>query len=146
LAKQDNLRVKLSTVPNTGEGLFAWKRPFKKNAEISKYTGQRLTKNEIDKKYGDETAKYAICNGNRCIDANYTTDAAARFANDAYGTRFKTNSYLKGRNHFRLKAKKKIKPHQEIFTSYGKDYWRSTYILATLLSCFLYMIVKNTKK
>ncbi len=123
LAAQDNLRIKPSNIPNAGKGLFAWKKDFKKGCKISKYTGRRLNKYQIDLKYGDETAKYAMCNGNKCIDANYTTDAAARFANDARRTGFRNNAILTGKNHFALKAKSNIHPHQEVLTPYGDAYW-----------------------
>jgi hypothetical protein len=93
---------------------------------IGKYTGRQLTKKQLDQRYGNETAKYALCNhrGN-CIDSNYTTDGAPRFSNDARKTPFQNNAKLRGsRTIFRLKASKTIPPNQEIFTSYGKKYWR----------------------
>lgn len=69
-------------------------------------------------------AKYALCNQpGICVDANHTTDAAARFANDSRGSPFQNNAKIKGENVFRLKAIKKIPPHREIFTSYGHEYW-----------------------
>ena len=123
LATQDNLRIKPSNITAAGKGLFAWKEGFKKGVKISRYTGRRLNKYQIDLKYGDKTAEYAICNGNKCVDSNYTTDAAARFANDARKTNFKNNASLTGRNNFALKAKTNIQPHQEVLTSYGKEYW-----------------------
>ena len=123
LATQDNLRIKPSNIANVGKGLFAWKKEFKKGSKISKYTGRRLNKYQIDLKYGDETAEYAICNDNKCVDSTYTTDAAARFANDARKTKFKNNAILTGKNNFALKAKANIQPHQEVLTSYGKEYW-----------------------
>jgi hypothetical protein len=67
-------------------------------------------------------ADYTVCNKQgKCIDANRTTDAAARFVNDSHGTSFQNNAKLKGNQMFRLKATKKIPPHREIFTSYGVD-------------------------
>lgn len=98
---------------------------------IKIYTGQKKTKAQIDGKYGDACADYTICNSQgNCIDANYTTDAAARFVNDAarfvnnaHGTPFQNNAKLKGKQVFRLKATKQIPAHHEIFTSYGKEYW-----------------------
>ena len=123
LASQDNLRIKPSNITNAGKGLFAWKEGFKKGVKISKYTGRRLNKYQMDLKYGDKTAEYAICNGNKCVDATYTTDAAARFANDARKTNFRNNALLMGKNNFGLKAKTNIQPHQEVLTSYGKQYW-----------------------
>ena len=95
-----------------------------RGAIISKYTGRRRTKKQIDQKYGDAVAQYALCNARgHCVDANHTTDAAARFANDARDTPFKNNSIMRGNQMFRLKASKRILSHREIFTSYGDEYW-----------------------
>jgi hypothetical protein len=126
LAKQNNLRIKPSHIIGGGKGLYAWKRKIPRGTNIGKYTGRQLTKKQLNQRYGDETAKYALCNrrGN-CIDSNYTTDGAPRFANDARKTPFQNNAKMKGsRNIFRLKASKAIPPNQEIFTSYGKEYWQ----------------------
>ena len=87
LAKQNNLRIKPSNIPNAGKGLFSWKKPIMCDAIISKYTGRHCTRKQIDKKYGNSRADYAICNKQgKCIDANHTTDVAARFANDSRHT------------------------------------------------------------
>ncbi|CAB4044263.1 SET domain-containing [Paramuricea clavata] len=124
LAKQDNLRIKPSNVLGGGKGLFAWKKPIVRGKIISKYTGRKKTKAEIDNKYGNGRANYTVCNSKgKCIDANHTTDAAARFANDARGTVFHNNSKIKGRQMLRLKATQIIPPHREIFTSYKREYW-----------------------
>ena len=119
LAKQDNLRIKPSGIINGGKGLFSWKKSIPRGAIISKYTGRRRSKQQIDQKYGNDVAKYVLCNAQgRCVDANHTTDA-----NDARNTPFKNNSIIRGNQMFRLKAKKRILPHREIFTSYGDQYW-----------------------
>jgi hypothetical protein len=124
LAKQDNLRIKPSGIINGGKGLYSWKKSIPRGAIISKYTGRRRSKQQIDQKYSDDVAKYALCNKlGRCVDANHTTDAAARFANDARNTPFTNNSIIRGNQMFRLKAKKRILPHRKIFTSYGDQYW-----------------------
>jgi hypothetical protein len=125
LAKQNNLRIKPSNIPNAGKGLFAWKKPIPRDTLISKYTGRKTNKKELDQKYGDRRADYAICNKRgRCLDATYTTDAAARFVNDSRGTSFQNNSKIKGNQVFKLKATKTIPANNEIFTSYGREYWQ----------------------
>ena len=125
LAKEDNLRIKPSNIINGGKGLYSWKKAIPHGAVISKYTGRKSTKQQIDRKYGTAVAKYALCNARgRCVNANHTTDAAARFANDAQNTPFENNSIIRGNRRFRLKGSKRIPPHREIFTSYGVDYWR----------------------
>ncbi|CAB3978030.1 SET domain-containing [Paramuricea clavata] len=125
LAKQDNLRIKPSNIISGGKGLYSWKKQIPRGKNISKFTGRITTKEELDQLYGDVTAKYAVCNRRgKCINSNYTTDGAARFANDARKTPFKNNAQIRGRQILRLKASKKIPPHQEIFTSYGREYWK----------------------
>ncbi|CAB4001890.1 Hypothetical predicted protein [Paramuricea clavata] len=86
--------------------------------------GRKRTKAEIDRRYGNKLAKYALCNRQGiCVDSNHTTDAAARFANDSHGTPFSNNSKIRGNTVFRLKATKTIPANREIFTSYGREYW-----------------------
>ena len=93
LAKQDNLHIKPSNIINGGKGLFSWKKTILCASIISKYMGRQRTKKQIDQRYGDDVAKYALCNSRgRCVDANHTTDAAARFANDARNTPFQNNN------------------------------------------------------
>ncbi|CAB3978339.1 SET domain-containing [Paramuricea clavata] len=124
LAKQDNLRIKPSQITNAGKGLFSWKKPIPSGRVISKYTGRRRTREQIDRKYGDKVAKYTICNKKGlCIDANHTTDAAARFANDSRNTRFPYNGRMGGNQMFRLKSSQHIPAHLEIFVDYGREYW-----------------------
>ena len=62
---------------------------------------RKRTKQQIDRKYGTGVAKYALCNARGCcVDANHTTDAAARFANDARNTPFENNSIIRGNRRF----------------------------------------------
>jgi hypothetical protein len=124
LAKYDNLRIKPSQIIGGGKGLYTWKKEFLRGKIISKFSGRKRTKAQIDQKYGDGVAKYALCNSKGlCIDANHTTDGAPRFANDSRKTPFQTNAKIKGNTVFRLKATKRIPPNREIFTSYGRNYW-----------------------
>lgn len=51
LAKQNNLRIKPSNIPSAGKGLFAWKKSIPRNTLISKYTGRKISKKELDRKY-----------------------------------------------------------------------------------------------
>jgi hypothetical protein len=79
----------------------------------------------LDQKYGKGRADYAICNQRgRCVDSTYTTDAAARFVNDSKGTSFGNNSKINGNQVFKLKATRTIPANNEIFTSYGREYWQ----------------------
>ena len=126
LAAHDNLRIKPSNIINGGKGLFSWKKRIPSRRIIGKFTGRRRTKQQLDQRYGNQVAQYAICNRRgRCIDANHTTDGAVRFANDSHGSPFQNNAKIKGRNTiFRLKATKTIPANHEIFTSYDHKYWQ----------------------
>lgn len=73
---------------NHGLGLFAW-RPFYKGDIITKYTGKRVTRKQVDKKYpGDQTAQYVLCDESTglCVDANVTTSGFGRFVNSFLGS------------------------------------------------------------
>ena len=80
-----------------------------------------MTKRQIDRKYGEYTAPYALCiNKRKCRDAYKTTDCATRYSNDARNKRLTNAKFVD----FKLKAGKRIKPNEEIFTHYGKGYWK----------------------
>jgi hypothetical protein len=124
LAKYDNLRIKPSQIIGGGKGLYAWKKDFTRGKIIANFTGRKRTQRQLDRKYGSGVAKYAVCNSKGlCIDANHTTDGAARFVNDPRKTPFQTNAKIRGDTAFRLKATKRIPANREIFTSYGREYW-----------------------
>lgn len=86
LQARKGLRVRKT---NHGLGLFAW-RPFYSGENITRYTGQRLTKKQVDKKYpGDQTAQYVLCDDSTglCVDANITTSGYGRFVNSFFWLR-----------------------------------------------------------
>ena len=117
--RDDNLRVKQSTVPAAGLGLFTGAKPMKKGASIP-YTGQDLSRRAIDRRYGDATAQYTLCRAQSCRDARRTDEPGlARWINDSRGT---PNVRLTGA--FTAKATRRIPPHTELFASYGADYWK----------------------
>lgn len=131
LAKNKNLRIKPSNIPNAGKGLFTWKNAIPANRKIVDITGRRMSKRALDRKYGDKLARYSLCNGNtpdsRCVDANHTTDAAGRFANSKRGSRYRSNARFKWNepgNFFYLKSKRRIPANKEIFVNYGQEYWQ----------------------
>jgi len=120
LKRDTGLRVKPSQVSGGGMGLWTTKR-IKPNQLIGKYTGERMTKAQVNQRYVTRKPQYVLCSGNRCVDARKTNSSAVRFANDARRTRFKNNARLKGLS---LKsASKGIPANREIFTGYGSAYW-----------------------
>ena len=87
MAKEDNFRIKPSTITNVGLGLYSYKNPFNCNQHIEYYTGRFTTALRLAKKYKNKTAPFAMCANNSnsadCIDATRSTDEALQYANDA---------------------------------------------------------------
>ena len=132
LLKNNNLRIKKSLIPKAGLGLFAGKKKKNKRQSLGYYTSRRIRNKSLDKYYPKTNlAPYAICESGRknakCINANFSTDAAARYANDIM-SKPKTNMDIKnvGNRKYRPKAfaTKEIKPHEEIYYFYGPQYWK----------------------
>lgn len=140
-----HLRVKKSTIPNAGLGLFA-DDPTKeagevvfypkqgKHSEIANYDGEIISNQECINRYGEETAPYGYGvsykrkNGER---VDFVIDAAlkrtvASIANHKAVS--KENAHLTTRPNgagVYLRADKKIKNGSEIFASYGNDFWKT---------------------
>jgi len=125
LLTKEELRVKKSSLPDSGKGLFT--RVFiPKGTRIVEYTGTVTTWKEVE---DDADNGYIyFYNSKHVIDAAPHKDALARYANDAAGlSRVKgisNNSvYEKSKGRVYIKAEKDIPAGAEILVSYGKDYW-----------------------
>jgi uncharacterized protein len=125
----EDLLVKKSTLPNTGKGLFT-KKDIKKGERIIEYLGEIITEAELDKRAENDIYGYAFyVSKKKCIDAYYTPNELARFANDAKGLirveGIKNNCcYEIWKNRGWIKAERNIKAGEEIFVSYGPEYWK----------------------
>lgn len=125
----EDLIVKKSTIPNAGKGLFT-KRDVKKGERIVEYLGEVITEAELDRRAENDIYGYAFYISKRkCIDAYYTPEALARYANDARGlNRIKgisnNCSYEIWKNRGWIRAEKNIKAGDELFVSYGNEYWK----------------------
>ena len=118
-----NLRVKTSNVKAAGLGLYSGKKAIKKGTLIP-YSGEQLTRAQIDRRYGDKTAQYTLCRSAKsCLDARRTDEPGmARWINDSRGTSHRNNTRLTGA--YTATATRKIPPNTEIFASYGREYWK----------------------
>jgi len=125
----NDLVVKKSSIPGAGKGLFT-KRDIKKGERIVEYIGEIITEKELDKRAEKDIYGYAFFVSKKiCIDAYYTPNELARYANDAKGlTRIKginnNACYEVWKNRGWIKAEKNIKANSEIFVSYGAEYWK----------------------
>lgn len=124
LLYQHQLRIKPSTLPNAGKGLFAMTgRPgneilYRPGQRICEYRGERLTAAQIEERYGNKTAPYAV----NVVDDVHIDGALYRgVANLANSWAGHQNAHLTttGQRAF-LRATKNIRNGSEIFCSYGR--------------------------
>lgn len=130
LLYQRHLRIKPSTLPGAGDGLFAvdpsTQDPnevvFKKNVIIAPYGGERVTRDELERRYGDNTAPYGLLRSN-----NHIVDAACdrgvgSLPNTIIGTgRRNFNAKITNRSG-NIVSTKPIRNGEEILVNYGRSY------------------------
>jgi SET domain-containing protein len=127
-SESKNLKVDVSTIPNSGKGLFA-KKDFKKGEYICKFTGDYIDSKELERRDvgGARSAYFIYIDDDTTLDV-YDSKCLAKYANDAEGFRKirgkRNNSALAqdGKNIY-IQATKDIDAGDEIFVGYGKDYW-----------------------
>jgi hypothetical protein len=142
-----HLKVRPSTIPQGGKGIFAvdpTKRAnaviFLPNATICEYTGQVMNLADLHRRYdeydanghrtGVHTAPYAIeVNRNTGIDSALVRGIGAlanhKSTDDGANCRFVSTHTGRGenrRNIVVLKATRPIRNNQELFVDYGEDY------------------------
>ncbi len=123
---EKNLKVKKSTLPGAGKGLFTTKF-IPKGSRIAEYKGKVTTWKEVDHQDGLNAYIYYI-NRHHVIDSSMHKKNLARYANDAKGSengiRLMNNCRFvtEGTRVF-MESKKDIHPHSEILVGYGKEYW-----------------------
>jgi len=124
LKRDSGLRVKQSQIAAAGMGLWTTRR-FKPNEKIGKYTGERLTQEQLRERYGERRGEYVLCpNNGYCIDGKKTNSSAVRFANDSRGNRaLKNNAVFKQGSDVLRAGPQGIPANREIFVSYGRAYW-----------------------
>lgn len=120
------LKVKTSTLPNAGKGLFA-KVDFSKGSIVAQYEGRLCKWKDVEDDV-DNGYIYHI-NDNAVIDAAQSFTTFGRYANDAAGLQkldgLKNNAkYVEDGKKVFITATKKITAGSEIFVSYGRHYWK----------------------
>lgn len=123
------LKVKTSSLPNSGKGLFTT-TPIKKGEKIVEYLGEIIDWKEYEKRVErDEDGYLFFINKKHCIDAFNTPQHVARYANDAEGLskvkglKNNANYEIFDKNRCFIVAKRDIEKGEEIFVSYTKEYW-----------------------
>ncbi len=126
LPSNETLKVKKSTLPNAGKGLFV-KTKFSKGTIVAEYEGRLCKWKDVEDDV-DNGYIYHI-NDSTVIDAAESMHTFGRYANDAAGFQkidgVKNNAkYVeKGKRVF-IMATKKIYAGNEVFVSYGRLYWK----------------------
>ena len=125
--EEDYLYVDTSQIPNSGKGLFT-SIPIEKDEIISKYIGEILSEVEAQKRVDDKNDQYFMnLPSGEVFDCKFTK-CFAKYANDAEGlpTKFRNNSTIAmdDDDNVVLVAKRDIKAGEEIFTGYGRSYWK----------------------
>ena len=117
----DGLRVTESTVARAGNGLFA-ARDFARGEHLADYTGDEL----IIRRDGDGGPYCLALTQRRAIDAAATNTGYGRWANDPRGSNGGPNAEFvlnPARGTGRLRATRRVRKGDEIFVSYGRQYW-----------------------
>jgi SET domain-containing protein len=128
------LYLKKSLIPGAGKGLFV-KNEIKKGEIVCEYEGEIVPWSVCEKRAEEGHEGYAFfITKNRCVDAYFTKEAIARYANDAKGIGrvegLKNNAQYEiktrqGEKRVFIVAIKNIKPNDEVLVDYGKDYWKN---------------------
>lgn len=122
------LKVKRSSLPGTGKGLYTTVA-IPKGTIITEYKGIITTWENADHDDGKNLYIYYVSR-NHVINANKSKEGVAQYVNDAKGpTRVKgiTNNteYVVKKKRVFVVAKKNIEAGAELFVSYGEDYWNT---------------------
>ena len=129
-----HLKIKVSTIPHAGKGLFALDNTkgnndvvFKKGDVICEYGGEFINAHTLNERYGDYTAPYGM--QVRANPALYQDCACKRdigsLANSALLKRNNNAEFYISTQPIRqvkLRAIKNIKNNQEILIDYGDEY------------------------
>jgi hypothetical protein len=118
----DGLRVTTSTVADSGYGLFAARDFLKISTHLADYTGDEL----IIRRDGDGGPYCLALTRRRAIDAAPTNSGYGRWANDPRGSGGGPNAEFvvdPARGTGRLRNTAVIRKGDEIFVSYGQQYW-----------------------
>ena len=129
--KDIGLKVKKSTIPNAGKGLFATKK-FKKKKTIGSYAGENISVAENNRRYGGgerDNAPYALSARNapgRILDSACSRSllSLANSKRQRKRNNAKFSSHMKGDGTINVISTKRIKEGDEIFIDYGKGYWK----------------------
>ena len=123
-----HLVVKTSTIPNSGDGVFVVDTlvgvndvVFKKDVKICAYSGELITRAQLEERYGDATAPYGIqLNKNMCEDGALERGIGTLLNHNPKKSNVRFS--IGTNNRINIVATKNIKNGAELFVSYGNKY------------------------
>ena len=127
-----HLKVTTSKINGAGVGLYAFdnKQPnnaivFRNKQKVCAYNGAIIDEDELNRRYGDKTAPYAVqINDDGRYEDAATHRGIGSLMNSPSGTKFKPNCRFSiGRDKMAyIVAVKNIKNGEELYLSYGRQY------------------------
>ena len=125
----DYLYVKKSQIPNTGNGLYT-ALPIYENEIISIFKGEILQDKEAEKRAKNGADAYFINMLDGTIMDSMNVKCFAKYANDVVGlvkTKFIINAIITidDDENVCLVTTRDIQKDEEIFCSYGNNYWEN---------------------
>jgi hypothetical protein len=131
--EKEYLYVEKSQIPDAGKGLFTAISIYKDEV-ICIYKGEYLSEDEAKKRAIIGADRYFINMVQGGIMDSMHTSCFAKYANDVVGTTYKTNSKisLDEYDNICIVATRRIMEGEEIFCSYGKQYWKGRYEVSDL--------------
>lgn len=136
--ESDYLYIRESQLPGSGNGLYT-AIPFYKDEVISIFKGEVLSDKEAYYRAIDGKDRYFINMPDKMILDCMKVRCFAKYANDALGyvkTKYKNNSKitLNENGSVCIVAGRNILAGEEIFCSYGKEYWKKQFNLTKSLA------------
>jgi hypothetical protein len=123
LQRDYSVKIKPSGIPGAGMGLFTTVRR-NRGSNIAPYTGDLIVG---DDDYGGPYVLQVKRNPPTFIDARRSNSGAGRYSNSCRRGQCVNNaslSYSTNTRRASIKANRTILPGREVYTSYGRDYWR----------------------
>lgn len=118
--KKRGYRIKASTIPNSGKGVFTL-NTLDPNRNIMNYDGDVIDTEEIDRRYGNNTAPYAVEKRVGLYIDSICNRSPASMINHkrGRGANCKFSRYM---GLMRVRTTKRIPADSELFINYGQDY------------------------
>ena len=130
LLKEKHLRIRTSTIPGAGKGLFCLDPTrrsgeviYRTNEKILQYGGEVLTRHELDERYpGDVTAPYTVQNHRQMFEDAALERSPAAIINHKPRRQCNCELITQRNNLCAIRTTRPIQNGDELFCNYGNEY------------------------